>query len=82
MDSFKKIIVDYPIGSVVLFQDGNVGIVTEAEKSGGKCEIIASLFGGVDMVGEERDFASEEVFVGTRRINELEQALQRKRQNH
>ena len=78
VDSFKKIIVDYPIGSVVLFRGGNIGIVTEAEKSGGKCEIIASLFGDVDMVGEERDFASEEVFVGTRRINELEQALQEK----
>jgi len=78
VDSFKKIIVDYPIGSVILFRDGNIGIVTKAEKSGGKCEIIASLFGDIDMVGEEKEFTTEEVFVGTRRINELEQALQEK----
>ena len=78
VDSFKKIIVDYPIGSIVLFRDGNVGIVTEAEKSGGKCEIVASLFGDIDAVGEEKRFTSEEVFVGTRRVNELESALQEK----
>jgi len=78
VDSFKKIIVDYPIGSIVLFRDGNVGIVTEAEKSGGKCEIVASLFGDIDAVGEEKRFTSEEVFVGTRKVNELENALQEK----
>ena len=78
VDSFKKIIVDYPIGSILLFRDGNVGIVTEAEKSGGKCEIVASLFGDIDAVGEERKFTAEEVFIGTRRVNELENALQEK----
>jgi len=80
VDSFKKIVVDYPVGSVVLFRDGNVGVVTEAEKEGGRCEIVASLFGDIESVGEERDFSAEEVFVGTRRIADIERALLEKRE--
>ena len=75
VDSFKEIVVDYPIGSVVLFRDGNIGVVTDAEKEKGRCEIVASLFGDIEAVGEERDFSREDVFIGTRRVGDIEKAL-------
>lgn len=78
VDSFKKIIVDYPTGSAVFFRDGSIGIVTEAEKSGGKCDIIASLFGDIEAIGEEREFAAQDVFLGVRRISDIEKELEKK----
>lgn len=75
VDSFKKIVVDYPVGSVVLFRDGDVGIVTEAEKEKGKCEIVASLFGNIESVGRDRSFTYEDVLTGTRRIGDLEKSI-------
>jgi len=75
VDSFKEIVVDYPIGSVVLFRDGCVGVVTEAEKDDGKCDIVASLFGDIEAIGKERKFASEDVFLGSRRIGDIEKEL-------
>ena len=75
VDSFKEMVADYPTGSIVVFRDGNIGIVTEAEKSGGKCEIVASLFGDIEAVGEELSFRREDVFLGTRRIGDIEREL-------
>lgn len=75
VDSFKKIVVDYPVGSIVLFRDGDIGVVTDAEKEKGRCEIVASLFGDIEAVGEERDFSREDVFIGTRRVGDIEKAL-------
>ena len=77
VDSFKEIVANYPIGSVVLFRDGNIGIVTEAEKDGGKCDIVASLFGDIETIGEERKFSGEDVLLGTRRIGDVEEELQK-----
>jgi len=78
VDSFKNIVTDYPIGSVVLFRDGEIGVVTEAEKEKGRCEIVASLFGDIESVGEERDFSAEEVFVGARKLSDIESELSAK----
>lgn len=75
VDAFKEIVVDYPVGSVVLFRDGNIGVVTEAQKNKGECEIIASLFGDIDAVGTKKEFDHNDVFLGVRRLQDLEKEL-------
>ena len=70
VDSFKEIVVDYPIGSVVLFRDGCVGVVTEAKTT--KMRYRASLFGDIEAIGKERKFASEDVFL-PRRIGDMKE---------